>query len=699
MRQVLFLSLIAVCGFFISSSVFAQDSEVEEVVVKGKVLQSDQVNALKTPTPIINVPQSLSIVTDEEMLKKGMRSVGDIIRYTPGVNTSQGEGHRDAVVFRGVRSTADFFQDGARDDVQYYRSLYNVEQVEILRGPNALLFGRGGTGGALNRVTKKAMVGTDLRTVNVGMDSFGAFDVAADLNMDLGNDMAFRLNVHSDTLENHRDYYDGDRLGFNPTLRMKLSSATTLDLSYEHIDHERFIDRGIPTANNVPVEEFAGIVFGDKDGNVHTVEASVFRATVSHVFSDTRKGNLSITSNSFEKMYQNTYAASHTAGSGVVTMDGYHDPTERDNFIVTGSLVNELTIGNTTHTLLAGFESIDTENSNFRFNTYWTSKDCSVSGYDQESFNISDPMDFSVTSGGVPTAVEYMNPCSLKTDTETDLTVTSFYIQDQVDLTDNLILVLGGRHDTFDVTVDDIKNGTSAAREDSEFSPRMGLIFKPRDAVSVYYSYSESFAPRSGEQYKKLTGGSPGSGETLRPDYFENTELGVKVDLNSDLSLTAAYFDSEADKAGYDGSSAEYIVQRGLVVDGIELELKGKVNDNLDVTFGYTSMDGKNGTKDAREIPETMYSMWANYEVNPKLGWAVGVMHQGESLIKDGGTQMLPDYTRVDAAVYLMLSDDFRLQVNMENLTDELYFPHSHSTHQVSVGRERNIRLSLTRSF
>ena len=679
----------------------AQDgeAEVEEIVVKGNVLYSDQVNALKTPVPVLDVPQTVSIVTDEDIRKQGFRQIGDIVRYTPGVNTSQGEGHRDAVVFRGVRSTADFFQDGARDDVQYYRSLYNVEQVEILRGPNALLFGRGGTGGALNRVTKKAMIGTNSRTVNVGMDSFGAFDVAADLNMDLGDDRAFRLNIHSDTLENHRDYYDGDRLGFNPTLRMKLSPDTTLDLSYEHIDHERFIDRGIPTANNVPVEDFAGIVFGDKDGNVHTVEASVFRATVSHVFSDTRKGNLSITSNSFEKMYQNTYAASHTAGSGVVTMDGYHDPTERDNFIVTGSLVNELTIGNTTHTVLAGFESIDTENSNFRFNTYWTSKDCSVSGYDQESFNITDPMDFTVTSDGLPTAVEYTNPCSLKTDTETDISVSSFYIQDQVDLTDNLILVLGGRHDTFDVTVDDIKNGTSASREDSEFSPRMGVIFKPRDAVSLYYSYSESFAPRSGEQYKKLTGGSPGSGETLRPDYFENTELGVKVDLSSDLSLTAAYFDSEADKAGYDGSSAEYIVERGLVVDGIELELKGKVNDKLDVTFGYTSMDGKNGTKDAREIPETMYSLWANYEVNPKLGWAVGVMHQGESLIKDGGTEMLPDYTRVDAAIYLMLSDDFRLQVNMENLTDELYFPHSHSTHQVSVGRERNIRLSLTRSF
>ena len=699
MRQILFLSLVAVCGFFISTSIIAQDAEVEEVVVKGKVLQSDQVNALKTPTPIINVPQSLSIITDDEMLKKGMRSVGDIIRYTPGVNTSQGEGHRDAVVFRGVRSTADFFQDGARDDVQYYRSLYNIEQVEILRGPNALLFGRGGTGGALNRVTKKAMIGSDARTVNVGMDSFGAFDLAADVNMDLSDTMALRLNVHSDTLENHRDYYDGDRLGFNPTLRMQLSADTTLDLSYEHIDHERFIDRGIPTANNEPVKAFAGIVFGDKDNNIHTVEASVFRATVSHVFSDTRKGNLSVTSNSFEKMYQNTYAASHTADSGVVTMDGYHDPTERDNFIVTGSLVNELIIGNTTHTVLTGFESIDTENGNFRYNTYWASKDCSVSGYDQESFNITDPMDFTVTAGGLPTAVEYTNPCSLKTDTETDISVTSFYIQDQVDLTDNIVLVLGGRHDTFDVTVDDIKNGTSASREDSEFSPRMGVIFKPRDTVAIYYSYSKTFAPRSGEQNKKLTGGAPGSGETLRPDYFENTELGVKVDLSSDLSLTAAYFDSEADKAGYDGSSAEYIVERGLVVDGIELELKGRVNDNLDVTFGYTSMEGKNGTKDAREIPETMYSMWANYEVNPKLGWAVGIMHQGESLIKDGGSQILPEYTRFDAAVYYMISDDFSLQLHMENLTDELYFPHSHSTHQASVGRERNFRLSLQRNF
>ena len=138
----------------------------------------------------------------------------------------------------------------------------------------------------------------------------------------------------------------------------------------------------------------------------------------------------------------------------------------------------------------------------------------------------------------------------------------------------------------------------------------------------------------------------------MRPDYFENTELGVKVDLTSDLSLTAAYFDSKADKAGYDGSSAEYIVERGLEVNGMELELKGRVNDKLDLTLGLSNIiDAKNGTKDAREVPETTASMWANVSMNPKLGWAVGVIHQDDSLIKDGGTQMLPSYTRVDLSL------------------------------------------------
>ena len=131
--KILFLITAVAYAQSAPNSTEVDGNEIEEVVVKGNVLYSDQVNALKTPVPVLDVPQTVSIITDEDIRKQGFREIGDIVRYTPGVNTSQGEGHRDSVVFRGVRSTADFYQDGVRDDVQYYRSLYNVEQVEVLR--------------------------------------------------------------------------------------------------------------------------------------------------------------------------------------------------------------------------------------------------------------------------------------------------------------------------------------------------------------------------------------------------------------------------------------------------------------------------------------------------------------------------------------------------------------------------------------
>ena len=701
MKRVRLLDVATLCAFFVVGPVLAESSDFEEILVKGRVLQSDQMNALKTPTPIINVPQSLSIVTDEDVRKKGFKEIGDIVRYTPGINTSLGEGHRDAVVFRGVRSTADFFQDGVRDDVQYYRPLYNVEQVEVLRGPNALLFGRGGTGGIINRVSKKAVNGQDFKTVDIGVDSFGATDLAADVNTNLSDSVAFRLNVHSDSLENHRDFYNGDRFGINPTVSIALDADTDLDLSYEYIDHERFIDRGIPTANGEPVKALSDIVFGDKDGNLNTVEASVLRAALSHRFSESTKGSLSLTSSSFEKMYQNTYANSYDLDTNVVEMDGYHDPTERDNLILSASLVNELNFENMTHTILTGFESVKTDNTNKRFNTLWTTNDCDESNYDRESFTVADPIDFSVNAGGETTAVEYTTSCALKSSTETDITVSSFYIQDQIDVTDNLMVLLGGRYDKFDIKVDDIKKDSSAARVDTEFSPRFGLIYKPQNNVSLYYSYSESFAPRSGEQYKKLTGGAAGSGETLKPDYFESSEIGLKLDLNKSLSLTSAYFESESEIADYDGTSSDYITERGLSVDGFELELKGQVNENLNIAFSYSNVNGETAEGgQPREIPESTYSIWTTYDINPNFGWALGVMHQGESAVKDNNSNLLlPAYTRVDAAVYYSLADDLKLQLNIENLSDEVYFPHSHSTHQVAVGEARSTRLSLSKTF
>ena len=678
--------------FLLSGVLFAQtdgnsEDQVEEVVVKGNVLYSDQVNALKTPVPVLDVPQTVTIVTDDEIRSQGLREIGDIVRYTPGVNTSQGEGHRDAVVFRGVRSTADFYLDGVRDDVQYYRSLYNVEQVEILRGPNALLFGRGGTGGIINRVTKKAVLGEMFGGYDLGTDSFGALDFAADYNVQTGDNSALRFNIHSDALENHRDHYDGTRFGMNPTVTVALSDATTLDLSYEYADHERFIDRGIPTINNAPDESLSNIVFGDEDINVTTLEASIMRANVSHKFSETRKANLAVQSSSFEKMYRNLYASGYDGT--LVTMDGYLDPTERDNFIVSGNIVSEVVTGSVTHTILVGAEIINTENKNHRYDTNWSTTDD-----DNEVFDISRPMDFSVNSAGVATSVNFTN--SLKSKSESDITVTSLFVQDQMDLTDNVKVMLGGRLDSFDITVDDIKNGTSESRTDDRFSPRAGLIYKPQENVSLYMSYSESFLPRSGEQFKALSASSA----RLDPDVFESTELGLKWAMTDTLSFTAAIFDSEQTRAAYDNDTGENSEIRGLRVDGIELELRGQVSDKLQLAVGYSSLEGTTSSGGvAREVPDHTFSLFAKYQVDENFGWALGITQQGESHIKDNSTLVLPEYTRFDFAAYWNVANDTVLRLNVENLTDELYFPHSHSTHQASVGEPLNARVSLSKSF
>ena len=684
-----------------SLSIFAQNSDdVEEVKVKGKVLYVDQVNSLKPPLPILDVPQSVSVITDEEIKNQGFREIGDIIRYIPGVNPSQGEGHRDAVVFRGVRSTADFYQDGIRDDVQYYRSLYNVEQLEILRGPNALLFGRGGTGGLINRVTKKAEIGEAFGFLDVGADSFGAADIAVDANFATSENTAVRLNLHADSLANHRDFYEGERYGINPTVKFQ-AGDTTVDLSYEYADHERFIDRGIPTAHNTPVESLKDVVFGVEGLNLQTLEASILKANIAHDYSDSGKFNMSITSSDFKKMYKNLYAAGYDGIADTVKLDGYLDPTERQNLILNANLVNEFNNGSTSGTVLVGLEFVDTDNKNYRYNTFFNNRAGSDAGEptDQQIFNITRPLDISVTSAGLASTVDYTT--DLKSSSESDITVTSLYLQGDIDFSDNWKMIIGGRLDNFDITVTDIKKSQDQSRKDDMFSPRFGVIYKPVDNMSLYVSYSESFLPRSGEQYKKLDA----SGAALDPDVYENTEIGYKYDINDVLIFSAAIFDSKSTRAEKDNETGEMNEVRGLEVEGVEIELSGDIDDQNNLTFGYTSLNGvtSKGTKQPRELPDQMLSLWYSYQANETIGFGLGITHQGESFIKDtsnGSTgPALPDYTRVDFALYINASDNDVVRIHVENLSDELYFPHSHSTHQASVGEFLSARISYSRRF
>ena len=673
----------------------AQSNSVDEIVVTSEYNKPDT-SALKMPVPLVDVPQSLSIIGQEEIKLRGYGELGDLVRYTPGVNTSQGEGHRDAIVFRGVRSTADFFIDGVRDDVQYYRPLYNVEQVEILRGPNALLFGRGSTGGALNRVTKKAIIGTDAASADLSIDSFGAYNVAADLNMAMSADSSLRINAFVETLENDRDYYDGDRFGINPTYHRALDNQTTLDLSVELMDHERFIDRGIPTGpNGAPVDGLRDIVFASASLNTQTLEATIFRGTLTHEFSDSMTGVFNVHYADYEKMYQNLYPSGYDGTAGTVTLDGYRDPTDRTHMIINGHITSQFTAAGMSHTLLVGGEYIDTENENHRFNSQW-----STSGSDKETFALpasGSRLDITTNSANAATIVNFDQ--DLNNRTETDITATSFFVQDQIAINDKLQVLLGARFDDFELTLRDTEDPAAVTSEDrnwDEVSPRFGLIYKPQGNVSLYASSSETFMPRSGEQYKAVKAAA------LDPDEYENTEYGVKWDVSDELTVTASMFEQEAETES--SVAGEGFIQQ-LEVDGFELQVNGKISNRTSVSFGYSDMDGEAGDGGtAYEVPETMYSLFIDHQASERLSYGIGLTYQDESIIKQKTRQaepqpFMPDYTRIDASLSYVMSDDTTVRVIIENLADEDYYPHSHATHQVSVGDPTNAKISLSRKF
>ncbi len=702
------LALVLLSSTLIATESFAQKGELEEIVVKGKHLSVDKLNSIKTPTPIIDVPQSLSIVTAEHIKARGIDSVGDIIDYAPGVNTSQGEGHRDAVVFRGVRSTADFFIDGSRDDVQYFRGLFNVEQVEILRGPNALLFGRGGTGGIFNRATKKAQVGQQFTSFKASGNTFGGATVEIDSNFSTSDTSSFRINAHFDELNNHRDFYDGERVGFNPTARFELSSKTTLDLSYEYANHERFIDRGIPTGpDGLPVSALVDITFTDPERSETALDANLFRAALQHDFTSNLKGNFSAFYGDYDKVYQNFFPVGFDAQENTVDIDGYIDETDRQNLILSANLVSEFTTGNIGHTVVFGGEYIDTSSDQFRFNSLFASN-----GDDVETFSVADTINFNNGIATLADGTQTTNTFSdLNDDTESDIQVTSFYVQDQIAISDQLDIVLGLRYDRFDIDVLDNEVNEPLSNLDEEVSPRAGIIYKPKENISLYASYSESFLPRSGEQFADISG----SNDLLDPNSFQNSEIGIKWDANSNLSITAALFKNEQttpEISGDDPSGTTLIVLESDI-SGFELQVNAQITDHWSVAANYSFLEGEIASQNdslngitPRELPENTFSIWNMFQVNSRIGLGLGATFQDESFTSNSTSgngsaprALLPSYTRLDASAYYDLSDKLRLQVNIENLTDTEYFPNAHTDNNVTVGAPINALFSVNGKF
>ncbi|MBV7256589.1 TonB-dependent siderophore receptor [Pacificimonas sp. WHA3] len=675
-----------------------------EIIVKGQYLSIDKLNAVKTPTPLIDIPQSLSIIDSRRIADQAFTSIGDITRYTPGVSASQGEGHRDAIIIRGNQTTADFFIDGLRDDVQYYRPLYNLEQVEILRGANALLFGRGGGGGVINRVTKRADFSETFTGVTASVDTFGSVYLAGDLNFAASDSAAVRLNGYYTGFDNHRDFVGGDAFALNPTVTLKAGANTDIVLSYEYVDDDRTIDRGVPSQNvangpDVPLKGFDRTFFGSPDANYTTLQAHIVKAHVDHTFSDSLRGNFTAQYADYDKLYQNLFASEEVVVTNgtfpSVELDGYRDITKRQNLIMQANLVGEFDTGSFGHTLLFGFEYGDQDSKNSRADNLFAQN-----GDDQIVIPFTDPLNipafsFPVLGRNRASQVEFL----------------SIYLQDQVDVTDWLKIVGGLRFDRFDIDVTDIievndgaadGNDGLLSRKDEEITPRIGFILKPQETLSIYGSYSESFLPRSGDQFLTL---SPTS-EALEPQKFENLEIGAKWDIRDGLSATLALFRLEQQSVTTvdpldQGSS---IILPGVVTDGIELTLTGRLTDKWSLNTGFSYLDGDvdGGTLDGnktRQTPETMVSLWSQYQATEQLGLGLGLTHQSSFFVREDNSVRVPGYTRLDAAVFYDVSDALRLQLNVENLTNTDYFPDAHSNDNISTGKPLNARFTISGRF
>lgn len=675
MNPILKLSAsLCVMAISIAGPSFADDHD--EIIVTGRTLANEKFSATKTPTLIVNVPQSLSVIPDELIEEQGFVSVADVIQYTPGVSMGQGEGHRDQLTIRGQNTTADFFLDGLRDDVQYFRPLYNIAQIEILRGSNAMIFGRGGGGGVINRVTKKATTDESFNELTVSGNTFGSAYGATDNNIVLGDGSAVRLNAFYEVLDNHRDFFEGNRLAINPTARFDLSNDTHLDLSYEFVDDGRTVDRGVPSLNGAPLTGFNNTFFGDPDANETTLQAHIAKARLDHRLGENLSLNGTLQYADYDKFYQNIYPIGIDLVADQVSLDGYRDTTDRQNLIAQANMIAELDMGGLHHTILVGAEYADQATENGRMDVFFED-----SADDQISIAFTDPL-----------AIPAFSFPAYTRNRASDVNVLSVYAQNQVDIGDHVKVIGGLRFDSFDIEVDDIIAGAQFSRQDDEISPRLGLIYKPQENVSIYASYSQSFLPRSGDQFLSL---SPTT-EALAPEEFLNYELGAKWDINPDLAMTAAVFQLDRERSTIvDPTNPEDTLLITSETKGLEFQLMGHITENWNVSAGYSYLDAP----DVGQVPEHMVSLWNRYELGKKLGLGLGLIYQDGQYASSSRTVMLPEFTRVDAALFYHVSEDLDLQLNVENLFDKDYFSAAHNNNNITPAAPLNARVTLRTKF
>jgi catecholate siderophore receptor len=650
-------------------------------------------SATKTTTPLRDVPQAVSVVTRALIADQRMASMADVARYMPGVGFAQGEGNRDTPILRGNATTSDFFVDGVRDDVQYFRDVYNVDRVEALKGPNAMIFGRGGVGGVINRVTRQADWGQP-REASLQFGSWNNKRFTADVGRGLNDRVAVRATALYDHSDSYREGFNVERYGFNPTVAFRLGPNTTLRGSYEYFHDARVADRGISSFNGRPVATDPGTFFGDPAQSPTDVTVSLAAGLLEHRFNSrvTLRNRLSY--GDYDKFYQNVFPGAVNATATTVAISAYNNATARQNVFNQTDLIVSATTGRVGHKLLLGTEFGRQDTSNFRETGFFSSLGANVTTFNAPlaAPTISLPLEFRQNATDA--------------DNRGVTTIASVYAQDQVALSEHIEAVVGLRFDRFNADVTNKRTAADFSSNDALVAPRLGLIYKPVQPLSLYGSYSLTYLPRAGEQLSSLSV----TNQALDPEEFRNYEVGAKWDVVRSFSFTAALYRLDRGNVivPHPNDPAASILVDAQRTKGLELGVDGYVTRAWSVAGGYAYQDGVitraiSATAQAgavlAQLPKHSVSLWSKYEFTPRLAAGVGVIYRGDVFTSTDNTVMLPGWARVDGAVYYNLTSTLKAQVNIENLFDEEYHLNAHSNTNITPGSPRAIRLALTTRF
>ena len=651
-------------------------------------------SATKTTTPLRDVPQAVTVVTSALIADQRMSSMADVTRYMPGVGFAQGEGNRDTPILRGNSSTSDFFVDGVRDDVQYFRDVYNVDRVEALKGPNAMIFGRGGVGGVINRVTRQAGWGQS-REASLQFGSWDNKRFTADVGRGLNQSVALRATALFENSDSYRHGTGVERYGFNPTVAFRVGPDTTLRASYEFFHDERIADRGISSFNGRPVEADPGTFFGDPSRSPTEATVNFVSSVVEHRFSPriTLRNRLSY--GDYDKFYQNVFPGAVNAAATTVAISAYNNATTRQNLFNQTDLIVSAQTARFGHTLLFGTEFGRQETDNFRQTGFFSSLGANVT-------SVNAPL----TAPTISLPVEFRQNAT-DADNHGVTTIASVYAQDQIVLTSRVQAVVGLRFDSFNADVTNNRTATDFTSDDGVLSPRVGLIYKPVLPLSLYGSYSLTYLPRAGEQLSSLSL----TNQALDPEEFRNYEFGAKWDVVPVLLVHGGAVPSRSWQRHRARSrrSGELDPGRRAANQGTGARAEraasrahGAWRAAMPIRTARLRGPFPRRRRLERCSPNCRSTRSrCGTSTTSRLVWRppLGVIYRSDVFTSTDNLVVLPSWTRVDAAVYYNLTSTVRAQVNIENLFDENYYLNAHSNTNITPGSPRAIRLALTTRF